>query len=252
MIINTDINILGGLPDWNLIKYYFQEDILKLNEYVGIQSFTTIKTDKSIKRFKKAINSTFFNFKNEDIKAIFNDTIFKKSFSIETQYFLYWIASHNNDLLHYINNSVFFPALYSGRTSLKIEEITACIKDLKLKEESLKKWSETTIKTTASKYLTLLKKFGLMEGKANKSILHPFLSDDMFIIFIYWLVAVSGSTNLLKSEWMSYSFSEIPHFLDRVMQKKFSKYFNIVYTGDKLSIEPIIPYNQLYDEIYQS
>ncbi len=86
-----------------------------------------------------------------------------------------------------------------------------------------------------------------MEGSANKSIRHPQLSDTMFVLFAYWLTAISDKSNLLNSLWLNYSFSEKHIFIERLLQKKYSKYFNIIYTGDKLSIEPIIPYDSIYE-----
>ena len=78
---------------------------------------------------------------------------------------------------------------------------------------------------------------------------HPYLSDEMFILFAYWIAAISQKPNLVNSHWLHYCFSEKQAFLDRLLQKKFSKYFNVVYTGDKLSIEPIIPYELIYEQI---
>ena len=130
--------------------------------------------------------------------------------------------------------------------------MVACIKELKLSEDDLKKWSEITVTTTASKYLTLLKKFGMMIGSVNKSILHPHLNDAMFVLFTYWIAAISDKPNLVNSPWLPYCFSEKQAFLDRLLQKKFSKYFNVVYTGDKLSIEPLIPYESIYEHITKS
>jgi hypothetical protein len=91
-----------------------------------------------------------------------------------------------------------------------------------------------------------------MEGSVNKSIVHPHLNDAMFILYVYWLVAISEKPNLVSSNWLPYSFSEKQAFLDRLLQKKFSKYFNVIYTGDKLSVEPLIPYESIYEYISQS
>jgi len=250
--INSDINVLGSLPDWNLINVFITENMNSIRLKGGIHTFTAIKTDKSVKRFEKAINETFLKFKNKEAELIFKSLIIHKGVSSETLLFLFWNASQNNELLNYINLKVFFPAFYSGRVSIRNEEVVACIKDLKQSENDLIKWSELTITTTASKYLTLLKKFGLMEGSLNKTILHPYLSDEMFVLFVYWLSAISEKPNLLKEVWLQYGMNELQAFLDRVMQKKFSKYFNVVYTGDKLSIETLISYDLIYDNINKS
>jgi hypothetical protein len=252
MHINSDINVLGSLPDWNLIQIFISEDMITIKEKGGINTYTAIKTDKSVMRFEKAIKSTFLRFNNSNLESIFLSVIKANSISNEVLFLLFWNASMNNELLNYLNSKVFFPAFFSGRVSIKNDEAVACIKELKETEDDLKKWSDLTITTTASKYLTLLKKFGLMEGSVNKSIIHPNLSDTMFVLFIYWVTAFSEKQNLLNSEWLKYSFNEKQTFIERLLQKKFSKYFNVVYTGDKLSIEPIISYESIYEYISKS
>ena len=252
MKINSDINVLGSLPDWNLIKVFLSEDMHSIKEKGGIHTYTAIKTDKSVKRFEKAIKATFLSFKNSKSESIFHSVIKENAISNEVLFLLFWNASVNNQLLNYLNTKVYFPAFYSGRVSIKNDEIVACIKDLKESQADLKKWSEITITTTASKYLTLLKKFGLMEGSLNKSIIHPHLSDIMFVLFAYWLTAIAEKPNLLHSEWLQYSFNEKQTFIDRLLQKKFSKYFNVVYTGDNLSIEPTKPYESIYEHSTKS
>ena len=247
MHINSDINVLGSLPDWNLIKVFLSEDMVSIKEKGGIHTYTAIKTDKSVKRFEKAIKATLIQNKKPELETIIRQAIKSNTTSAETLILLFWNATINNDLLFLLNDKVFFPAFYSGRVSIKNDEVVACIKDLKETQDDLKKWSEITITTTASKYLTLLKKFGLMEGSVNKSIIHPNLSDTMFVLFVYWLTAISEKQNLLNSEWLKYSFNEKQTFIERLLQKKFSKYFNVVYTGDKLSIEPIKTYDSIYE-----
>lgn len=247
MIINTDINILGGLPDWKLIYVFLNEDLKSIRAAGGTRSVTTIKTDRSVMRFEKAITNTLLKFKNEDVESLFRSIIESEEISADSLLFIFWNASLNNDLLHYLNDKVFFPALYSGRVSIKTDEASACIKELKQKENDLQKWSDVTVNTTASKYLTLLKKFRLMDGAANKTINHPNVNDKMFVFFIYWLVSVSDASNILISPWIQYSFSEKQIFIQRVMQKKFSKFFNIQYTGDKLSVDPLISYKEIYN-----
>ena len=252
MRINSDINILGSLPDWTLINVFLTEDMSSIGKNGGIHSHTTIKTDKSVKRFEKAIKTTLIQNKKSELKSIIRQTIQTNTTSSDSLILLFWNASSNNELLFHLNDKVFFPAYYSGRVSIKNDEVIACIKELKLSEDDLKKWSEITVTTTASKYLTLLKKFGLMEGSVNKSIIHPSLNDNLFILFVYWIAAISDKPNLVNSSWIPYCFSEKQSFLDRLLQKKFSKYFNVVYTGDRLNIEPLIPYESIYEYISKS
>lgn len=251
MNINSDINILGGLPDWNLIRLFMNDSIESLNQVGGHRSYTAIKTDKAVQRFEKAITRTLLQFKNKELELIFRSMISKESISNDSLLLIFWNASDNNDLFNYLNESIYFPAMYSGRVAIKTPEVEACLNELKQTEKDLKKWADSTIQTTASKYLTLLKKLNLMEGSLNKTITHTYLSDKMFVIFIYWILSVETKTNLLESSWLKYSFSEKQHFQDRVLQRKFSKFFNINFNGDYLKIEPVISYNLLYDALTQ-
>ena len=62
MKYNSDINVLGSLPDWNLIPVFLNQDINDIRSNVGLQSVTAIKTDKSIRRFEKGLRFTGFRF----------------------------------------------------------------------------------------------------------------------------------------------------------------------------------------------
>jgi hypothetical protein len=249
MTINSDINVLGSLPDLNLISLFLNDSIESLNKNGGHRSYTAIKTDKSVQRFEKAITGTLLHFKNKELEHIFRSIVSTESISNDSLFLIFLNASSNNELLSYLNENVFFPALYSGRVAIKALEVAACLNDLKQTEKDLQKWSDSTIEITASKYLTLLKKFHLMDGSLNKTITHTYLNDKMFVIFIYWLLTVEQKPNILESPWLKYCFLERQSFIERVMQKKFSKYYNLNFNGDKMKIEPIISYQNIYDEL---
>jgi hypothetical protein len=249
MIINTDINILGGLPDFKLIKHFLFSDKTANAEKADHYTYTAIKTDKAVRRFEKAITGTMLRFRNPESAYLLKSILSAESISQDSLYLLYWNASVNNDLLHYLNTHVYFPAFFSGRLVVRKEEVAACIKDLKGTQNIVNEWTIVTIETVARKYLTLMKKFNLMEGSLTKQILHPYLNDKMFVLFIYWLRANETKSNLLESKWLQYCFCEKSIFIERVMQKKFSGFFSLTFTGDKLKIEPSSPYQNIYDAV---
>ena len=253
MIINTTINILGGLPDWNLAIHLLSKNHGEVDEPNNFQAYTAIKTTRSIERFERAINDTLIRFQQENIESLFAPPLLERGISPETRILLFWNASHNNDLLGYLNRNVYFPAFYSGRITIKSNEVMACIQELnKQKEIQSDGWADYTIEKVASKYLTLLGKFGLMEGSQTKTILHPNLDESLFVIFVYWLCAVAEKPNLLQSPWLEYAFSEKQTFVERLSQKKYAKYFDFTYTGDNLKIEPSRPYQEIYNDLSNS
>jgi hypothetical protein len=252
MIINTDINILGSLADFNLIPLFLHESMRSLSQKDNYPSYTTIKTNKSIDLFEKAIKGTLLGFKNKDVGLLIQSVVEAEAVTRDSLLFLFWNASFNNELLNYLNTNVYLPAFYSGRIGIKADEVAACIIDLRLTEPYLNKWSDATINMVASKYLTLLRKFNLMEGSHSKTIVHPYLNDKMLMLFVYWHVKVHSKTNVLESPWLKYCFSEKQIFIECIMQRKFTKYIDINFTGDKLKIEPLLPYETIYHVLTQS
>jgi len=249
MNINSDINILGGLPDFNLIKIFVSESVKSLDQGSGHHSYTAISTAKAVKRFERAIRRTLIRFKCIEVEQLIISILNTESISGNSLLALFWNASVNNDLLTYLNERVFFPAFFTGRIGIGQNEPLACLQELKETNKILKAWSDSTLDRTGSKYLTLLKKFGLMEGTKSKTILHPYLSDQMLMVFIYWLLTVETKSNLLESKWLKYSFLERPVLIERIMQKKFTQFIDIKFSGDTLKIEPSLPYNEIYDAL---
>jgi histone H3/H4 len=250
--INSDINVLGGLSDFSIINAFLIENLKAKNSNDKHQAFTSIKSTKSYKRFEHAINNTLLKFRNNNLEVIIRKILDAEKISFDSLLVLFWNASINNEFLDYLNEKVYFPAFYSGRVTIKKDDVVACLSELKQTETALQKWSDSSINVTASKYLTLLKKFNLMEGGQTKTISHNYLSDKLLIIFVYWLLAVETKSNILESRWLEYCFSEKEIFIQRILEKKFMKFFNINYSGDKLMIETNISYEELYDELSKS
>lgn len=249
MNINTDINILSNLPDLNIIKYFLNERYSQHSGDKTHHGFPEIKSVKSLKRFDKAIRKSLLLYKNDRIEDLTNSIYLNESISNDFLLLLFWNLSYNNDLFSYLNQKVFFPALYSGRISINSTEVKACIRDLQIKQTEIQEWTASTIIEISSAYLRLLNKMNLMEGKLTKTFKTPYLSDKMFILFVYWITAVEQKSNLLDSPWLQYSLLERPIFIERVLQKKFVKFYNLSYTGDNLKIETSIAYKNIYDAI---
>lgn len=245
--IDSNINILGGMPDLGLIRNYLPDD----ESETASNTSTAIRTRKSVDRFETAIKTTFFEGTSEKLLSLLASVIKAEGISDDGRLLLFLTASANNDLFGYLNRRIFFPALYSGRAVINPDEVLACLKELKQTEIQLRKWSDYTLKLTASKYLTLLKKFSLVEGSKTKSIKHQFLSDKSFVLLIYWMMAVENRSSLLDSQWFIYSFYEKDLFIERIRQNRFSKYFTISFSGDRLKVEPIIDYKDIYYALTQ-
>lgn len=248
MDINSDINILGGVPDYNLIRVYIAGEAKDKSSDEIQREYTTIKTEKAFKRFQRAIDKSMNSFKTVELKEMIQTLCNVQSLDETILLLFFWNMSVNNEMFAYLNEQVYFPILFSGRTGVTTEEVLACLKELKQREEALQKWSDSTMTTTASKYLTLMKKLGLVDGGIKKRIMHKNLSDKQFLLFIYWLMQAEESTNLSDSIWMKYGFMEKTFFIERCLQNKYRQYININFNGEILRAEPIMTYEEICHE----
>lgn len=248
MNINTDINVLGSIQDFSLVHIIFHAKNRSKISLQYQQQLASLKVAKTFNRYEKAIRNTYLNFKNDQIKTLFQSIFSAKEFNPEFLPVLFWNASANNELINYLNQEVYFPVLYGGRSTIKNIEVETCIKHLRKTENDLQKWSDKTIATIGSKYLTFLRKFELMEGTQSKKICPYYLSDKWFILFLYWLKAIDPVSNILHSKWLPYAFLEKDLFSERVMKKHFLKYYHFSYNGENLTLEPIYTYGEIYHE----
>lgn len=248
MKVNTDINILGGMPDYNLIRIYIAGEAKEKSTSEIQLQYTSIKTEKAFKRFQKAIDKSMNCFKSNDLKSMIQTLCNAQEIDETMLMMFFWNMSLNNELFAYLNEKVYFPVLFSGRTILIADEVVNCLKELKQSEIELQKWSDSTIDTTASKYLTLLKKLGLLEGSIKKKIIYKNLSEKQFVLFLYWLMQAENTTNIGDSIWMKYGFMEKGSFIERCLQHKYRKYIKVNYNGDILRMEPILTYEEVCHE----
>jgi hypothetical protein len=249
MKINSDINILGSISDLKIIDFMFKEDAYLSGKEGSEEIYTNYKTVKSFTRYKKAIDNTLIEFKTPNTEELIRTVIKNEGISSLGLKMLFWNASFNNELLDYLNKQVYFPAFFRGRASIKRDEVSACLNDLKNTEGALQGLSDSTLQTTASKYLTLLKKFNLVEGSIKKTISHNHISDIELILFVYWLLEIESESNILESKWFQYCFLEKELFTQQIMQKKFIKYMDIIFTGVKLKIKNKFSYEAIYYEL---
>ena len=245
MDINSDINIIGGMPDYNLIRVYIAGEARGKTSDEIQHEYTSIKTEKAFKRFQSAIDKSMNSFKTEELKEMIQTMCNTQDIDDTLLLLFFWNLSLNNEMFAYLNEVVYFPILFSGRAIITAEEVLACLKELRQNEEDLKNWSDSTLSMIASKYLTILKKLGLIEGGIKKRIVYKNLTDKQFVLFVYWLIQAEESTNLSDSRWMKYGFMEKKYFIERCLQNKYRQFININFNGDVLRASSVMSYEEI-------
>ncbi len=233
-IYDSGVNIMGSVPNYNVMLDYIS-DTYGVTE--GSSGAFEFRTEKSLRRFIAAIESCILKFQNEDHKRMFFNAIADKDFSIQERLIvLFWQLTYSNRLFSRITAEVFMKAVYAGRITITAEEITSFLRYIKETEKGELDWSEDTIRISGSKYLTIMKKLGLADGAIKKTIVHPIITNNLFVYFIRFIQTVSDDKTL-HNPYMIFSFSEEPNIVSRLKKIENIQYWDISQIGNEITID---------------
>ena len=231
---DSGVNIMGSVPNYNVMLDYISDTYGITEGSTGAFEF---RTEKSLRRFIAAIESCILKFKNETHKSMFFDALANKDFSTQERLVvLFWQLTYSNRLFSRITAEVFMKAVYSGRITITAEEVTSFLRYIKETEKGELDWSEDTIKISGSKYLTIMKKLGLADGAIKKTIVHPVITNNLFVYFIRFILTVSDDKTL-HNPYMIFSFSEEPNIVSRLKKIENIQYWDISQIGNEITID---------------
>jgi hypothetical protein len=256
MHYNTDINIIGSIPDYHLI---YKALPLLLNDPKELETILVtnnefdFRTEKSRKRFLSALNSAFVS-KNKTIDELASALMLNfKSDENAQAVLLFWLFSMNNKMFFELNRDVFLKYYFQGRAELPKEAVIAYIKDLISRVDDLNgKWSEITIGTIASKYLTILKKLKLLEGNQKKKFTLIRVSDELLAVFIHLINLLENRKgNFLEDDFLGFTFISKENILDRLKRIGKKDWIKLNFNGVTLQVEPVFNNNNIIDGIFR-
>ena len=231
---DSGVNIMGSVPNYNVMLDYISDTYGNTEGSTGAFEF---RTEKSLQRFVSAIESCILKFRNDTHKKLFFDAIADKTFSVQERLvILFWQLTYSNLLFSRITSEVFMKAVYSGRVTIMAEEITNFLRFIKETESGELDWSEDTIKISGSKYLTIMKKLGLADGAIKKSIVHPVITNSLFVYFIRFIQAVSNDKTL-HNPYIIFSFSEEQNLISRLKKIENIQYWDVAQIGNEITID---------------
>ena len=256
MKYNTDINIIGSIPNYNLIYRYLPlliDGDKEIYQRLVTENEYNFRTEKSRKRFLSALSSAFISNSNT-LNEIARKTLsyFDKDEKSQAL-IIFWLFSINNRLFFELNRDVFFKNFYQGRAELPRYEVEAYLKDLIHNNAELKgRWSEKTVQTIASKYLTLMKKLFLLEGSSKKTFCFVHLNDELLAIFIHiYLARKNWSLNLFDDDFTIFSFVTNDALVERLKKIGKKNWIKMNYTGTSLKVESVFDPNNITDGIFR-
>lgn len=231
---DSGVNIMGSVPNYNVMLDYISDTYGVTKGSTGAFEF---RTEKSLQRFIAAIESCILKFNSDSHKKMFFDALANKEFSIQERLLvLFWQLTYSNRLFSRITSEVFMKAVYAGRITITAEEITSFLRYIKETEKGELDWSEDTIKISGSKYLTIMKKLGLADGAIKKTIIHPVITNNLFVYFIRFIQAVAGDKTL-HNPYVIFSFSEEQNIISRLKKIENIPYWDVAQIGTEITID---------------
>ena len=253
--INTSINIIGSIPD-----YQFIYDVLRqlsrnasedeIYESVINRNIYNIRTVESRIRFLRGVKSAFWHFENNDHETLIRSLYKVNGLEKTKQLSLFWMLAINNSLFQTITINVFIKAYRSGRVKIHNDEIVAYLNHFRETNDIVKEWSDSTIDKVSSKYLTFLKKIDFVKGRRKKEFNYIQVDDTSIIFFLYLIKAlVPDQNNILKNRYIDFMFIEKNNLSVVLKRAKFTDYFDIQATGNSLIIDLKYNFGELVNVI---
>ena len=215
VLFNSDTNIIGGVPDYAAMIEY-------INQSLGTSKDAdfSFRTENAGKRFMAAIGRDFLSFENDAHKKIFKEALSSQDLRVEQKFLvLYWQMTINNLLFSKISENYFMKCVFAGRLSLRPEEIMSYFYELRNEYPGELQWSDATLKLTASKYLTILKK--------------------SLIILVRLALSVYPDDPTETNPLFKFSFLDTPTLINRLKAIKYTQFWNLKQFGNNVKIEII-------------
>ena len=230
---DSSVNIIGGIPDFAAMIDFIISSSQENDKTANFNFRTTTATS----RLKKAVNDVFLNFNSDKHSELFLSAISSPEYSYEEkQIVLFWQFIYGNALFKEISENVFLRLLFAGRTSLDISDVIAFVKYLRSENPEDLPLSDGTVKTVSSKYLTILKKFGLADGKVKKTIKAPHVSPKLFIYLVRLAITVYPDEPTLNNPMFKYSFLDNNSIINRLKSIDNISNWDITQIGNDITI----------------
>lgn len=236
----SNINILGGYRDFDLIPEKIGNGSLKLDE----------RTESSSRRYLKAIQETFLDFKNDELEKLFMAAMSSEKFSLQVKDRILALQFYTVDpLFAQLFSQCFVKIIMSGRAVLTKHDVISYLKDSIENGDLELDWSDETIQTASRKFLTILKKLGYLDGKSKKRVKEIYNGSDFLIFYHYWLRALGDASNVFESDLFDLLLITQEKYVFLMKQTEIRDSLDWQYTGNRFTVEPKLPLNEYVNEL---
>lgn len=253
--INSDINIIGSIPDFSLIQAALElfaqgKGQVDLKELVVTNNTFDFRTESARTRFLAAVSGSILVFANETHKSLIENLFNTPGQEAIKRKVIFWQLLFGNELFLSISKNVYAKAYFSGRTTLNGKEVFAYLKDLQIVSPKLKSFSDSTLVMIASKYLTILKKLEMVNGVVRKRIVNVRLAEYEILFFVYLVMNVDSSNrDILKNPYRDFFFMDKSELVQALKNIKYMPFIDLTSTGETLNVELKLSPKELVDAI---
>jgi hypothetical protein len=257
MAYNTDLNVIGSLQDYHVIQKSLESFFSgtdSVNKLIHQRNEFNLRTDKSRKRIEAAINNSFLLFKNQNHIDLMQEIFAKNCVRVmQKELILFWQFAMCNRLFFDLSVNVFMKNYFSGKVGLSKDELIGYLKEFLMKNNRLNlKWSEITIATLATKYLSFMTKLGFLTGARTKTFQHIKISGESLVLLLYCAqIAEPENKNILTNKMLPLSFVTLDDVQGRLKKLSIKGYFNMNFNGVALNIELVHSYKGICDVLYR-
>jgi isocitrate dehydrogenase kinase/phosphatase len=142
---------------------------------------------------------------------------------------------------------------FAGRAGLSKDDLVGYLKEFLVQHNSLNlKWSEITIETLATKYLSFMTKLGFLNGARTRTFQHTKTSAESLVLFLYFSqITEPENKNILTNKILPLSFAPTEDIQERLKKLSSKGLFNMNFNGVALNIELIHSYKGICDVLYR-
>lgn len=256
---NTHLNIIAGIPDISLVLEVLSHSkdekkiVVPNRDISDLCNRYGIRTQKAMIRFIQAIDKSFNIYQNSNHRQTFLSLIQNPDLTSVQNLLLFFQMAINNELFRDLTTEVYCRQYFAVKATFKVNDVSDYIDNIKEKHDVLNKWSVSTINIIASKYLTLLKKFNLLEGKARKAIKSVMLSNLAMICLVYLVKSLNEDTlNFFENQYFPLFLMSRELFLKQVKNIAKSDYFTVTTLGYDLRVDLKYSFQEITDVLSQN
>ena len=256
---NTAINPLGSISDLNVII----ETIKSFNknglddtkdEFIEGNAFG-FEITSSRKRFFTVIKKLYLKNSDNPANEFFINTIVNNSPSNSfKRQLLYLEVFRKNDLFFDITKNLIYKKYHENRRIIDTKELLNFLLDFG-EGTKITEWSESTVKTISSKYISFMKRAGLFEkeSRTKSMISFPYPDEKLITYLVYLLKSTELSDNeIYNSDLFKALMLTEDQKVELLKKGSLKGYYDFNFTGAKnATFELNFSREEIIDEIFE-